>query len=377
MNEPTDYGTRFTKKEKRGIFVLILLILLSLAAQLFIKSIDRSILEIKTLETNADNEDESLKQVMKDKTSLFNFDPNQVGFEEMLALGIPEKTAKTILKYRDKGGKFYKPDDMAKIFNMPEAIYTQLKDYIQIGSTSVIKSPQNARPNAVHQFSPRSLDPNNIDSFQLRKLGFPAGVASRWQKYLQRGGRFQNESDLKKIWGIDTILLDSHSTLWQFSEIASPLEQPKDSVLSARKVKNTWTGSIDINSASEPEWQYLDGIGPAYASRIIKYREKLGGFCSIEQVAETFGLPDSIFTKIRPHLILQQPWSQIRINFVTKESLSAHPYINFKEAELLCNFRKHHGAYRSPEDLKKIKVLDKEWIERISPYLDFNTQESL
>ena len=51
-----------------------------------------------------------------------------------------------------------------------------------------------------------------------------------------------------------------------------------------------------------------------------------------------------------------------------------HPYVSFKQADLLINYREHHGSYRSAEDLKKILVLNEEWINKISPYMDFKLE---
>jgi len=69
---------------------------------------------------------------------LFQFDPNTLSVEDWQKLGLSEKTSKTIDKYRSKGGKFYKPEDIKRIWGMPEGFYERVKDYIVISSVKNI-----------------------------------------------------------------------------------------------------------------------------------------------------------------------------------------------------------------------------------------------
>jgi competence ComEA-like helix-hairpin-helix protein len=130
-------------------------------------------------------------------------------------------------------------------------------------------------------------------------------------------------------------------------------------------------GPVDINQADVEHWQLLPGIGEKRAQMIVNYREKLGGFLSLEQVAETRGLPDSTYQQIRSMLVLDVTTThQINLNTATTEQLDAHPYISFKQASLIVADRSQNGKYHKVEDLLRIPAfVDKVWLERVKPYL--------
>jgi competence protein ComEA len=106
------------------------------------------------------------------------------------------------------------------------------------------------------------------------------------------------------------------------------------------------------------------------AARIVNFRDKLGGFYSIEQVGETFGLPDSTFQKIKPLLQLKNSSiRKININTATVDELKAHPYIKYSIANPIVAYRTQHGPFSNIEDIKKVMVVTNEIYNKIAPYL--------
>lgn len=127
--------------------------------------------------------------------------------------------------------------------------------------------------------------------------------------------------------------------------------------------------SIDINKADTTVFMALPGIGSKLATRIVTYREKLGGFYSIEQVSETFGLQDSTFQKIRKWLVVKDTvLRKININKANIDELRM-PYISYNLANAIYEYRRQHGEYKSPEDLMKIMLMTNEIFRKILPYL--------
>jgi competence protein ComEA len=127
--------------------------------------------------------------------------------------------------------------------------------------------------------------------------------------------------------------------------------------------------NIDINKADTTVFIALPGIGSKLASRIVNYREKLHGFHSVEQVAETFGLADSTFQKIKPWLVVTEiTIEKININTATVEDLKI-PYINYNLANAIYQFRMQHGQYSNLDQLKKIMLIDETLFNKITPYL--------
>jgi competence ComEA-like helix-hairpin-helix protein len=300
----------------------------------------------------------------------FKFNPNTASVETLSELGLPEKTIKTIEKYRSKGGTFKSKEDFKKIYNLNPDDFARLEPYIDLTSKKQLLSQATFNTKNIIEpksIAPQSLDPNELDSTQIRLLGFKSSVAARWVKYVEKGGVFKKEEDLLKVFGIDTNRLMNLKHIWKFKE--NQVHEEKAVV--SPKVRKSEMIKLDINSASDAEWQYLSGIGEKLSQRIVKYRSQLGGFINIEQVSETFGLPDSTFQSIKPFLILESKAVQIKINCADKSELALHPYISYKQAELLCNYRSHHGSYKSSDDLYKLKILQPDWIHKISPYFDF------
>ena len=90
-------------------------------------------------------------------------------------------------------------------------------------------------------------------------------------------------------------------------------------------------------------------------------------------MGQTYGLPDSTFQTIKPQLVLKQPPQQLYINQVTTEVLAQHPYIKWKLARVIVNYRQAHGPFAKPADLQAIYILDSTTLQQIRPYLNFCT----
>jgi competence ComEA-like helix-hairpin-helix protein len=127
---------------------------------------------------------------------------------------------------------------------------------------------------------------------------------------------------------------------------------------------------VDINLADTIAFIALPGIGSKLAERIVKFREKLGGFYSINQIGEVYGLADSVFQKIRP-LFLMAPFTikKININTASLDELKAHPYIRFNIAKSIVAYREQHGVFTTIEDLRKLVLITEDIYTKAYPYL--------
>lgn len=147
------------------------------------------------------------------------------------------------------------------------------------------------------------------------------------------------------------------------------------SVISEPAITHSYTTKenakpIDINKADSSEWMSLPGIGASYSRRIINFRNRLGGFYTIDQVGETFGLPDSVFQKIKPKLLLAgAEVRKININTATADELKSHPYIRYYIANVIVQYRTQHGKFSSVQDLKKIMAITDAVYNKMYPYL--------
>lgn len=218
------------------------------------------------------------------------------------------------------------------------------------------------------------FDPNSIDVAGWQKLGVKEKTANSIQKYLSKGGKFREPSDIKKVWGISPEL---QQKLLPYVDIAPVAQQPYYKAKyfpAAAYVKNDYqkriVDAIDINEADTSAYIALPAIGSKLAGRIVNFRERLGGFYAIAQVSETFGLPDSSYQKIKPFLRLNsRTLRQMNINTVSEEQLRQHPYVRWQLAKVIIEYRKQHGSFASVADLRKIMIITEEIFKRIEPYL--------
>jgi competence protein ComEA len=206
-----------------------------------------------------------------------------------------------------------------------------------------------------------AFDPNKTDKNGLLSLGIGSRTAERIINYRMKGGVFRVRKDLLKIYGFPP---DLYAKLQQF--ILLPDSLP----LKLKKITPEIL-SIDINSADTTQLKSLKGIGQVLASRIIKYRNKLGGFISKDQYREVYGLSPLALDELNKQTFIKSDFIPVKININTadKETLSAHPYLSNKMAVIIVNYREQHKSFKSPEGVREIKSMSPEETGKLIPYL--------
>ena len=214
------------------------------------------------------------------------------------------------------------------------------------------------------------FDPNTLDAAGWQKLGIKDKTIASMQKYISKGGRFREPEDLNKVWGLRD---DEKERLIPYVRIvgqAQPTYTNNYTPYEKKPYEKKIIAAVDINAGDSSAFDALPGIGGGFSRRIINFRNKLGGFYKVEQVAETFGLPDSVFQKIKPLLkISGNDVKKMNVNTAKEEELKAHPYIRWQLAKVITEYKKQHGDFKNLEDLKKIMVIDVETYNKISLYL--------
>lgn len=219
------------------------------------------------------------------------------------------------------------------------------------------------------------FDPNSASESDWIEMGVPARTVRTIRNYLEKGGRFKQPRDLAKIWGMGRDDVDRLMPYVRIKDDATPLGTSKRTLFDRAPTQQSSykpreRPPMDINGADSSAWESLPGIGPGYARRIVRYRERLGGFIRVEQVAETYQLPDSVYQRIRPLLApTLAPVRTININEASLDSLGRHPYCGYPMARLIIRYREQHGPYETVADLLQIQRVDSIWLVRIRPYL--------
>ena len=134
---------------------------------------------------------------------------------------------------------------------------------------------------------------------------------------------------------------------------------------------------FDLATADTTKLKKIYGIGSTLSARIVKFRDRLGGFHSMEQVKEVYGLKPEVAERlIKASYLGTKKVQQLPINQLDAQGLGKHPYVSYKLAKVLYYYREQHGPYRLPKDLDGIRMLSPEDRKRLIPYIDWSVEES-
>lgn len=226
-----------------------------------------------------------------------------------------------------------------------------------------------------------TFDPNKLSLEEGKRLGLTERQIRTIQNYVAKGGRFRKADDLKRIY---TLSEEDFAKLELYIHIGEtvgnrgqPARQPDAKAFQPGNAEygksREVAKSMEINGADSVQWTALKGIGPVFASRIVRYRERLGGFFAVEQLLEVYGMDSVRLAPLMPLLTVdEQLLAKIDINKADYATLRAHPYISNKQASLIVQYRNQHGNYRSVDDLLEIVVFDKDFLRKIAPYIHIN-----
>ncbi|MEM7109297.1 MAG: helix-hairpin-helix domain-containing protein [Bacteroidota bacterium] len=130
---------------------------------------------------------------------------------------------------------------------------------------------------------------------------------------------------------------------------------------------------FDINKADTNQLKRLKGIGSVFSKRIIKYRELLGGFVTLDQLSEVYGLHDSVLMQLDTLVYVAADFnpSMINVNSSSPDELSRHPYLKKSVAGAISNYRYQHGKFSEAAELRNIQLLDSLTLAKITPYISF------
>jgi DNA uptake protein ComE-like DNA-binding protein len=275
--------------------------------------------------------------------------------------------------------------DKAKDEAVLDSILTAMQTALPTASQEEYDSIKNETDVA---YAIEPFNPNKLDAQAWVKLGLKPYLAERIIKYRTQISPFRAKNDLLKVYGFPEwlykrlepfILLPATAP----TEVAATADKPlgkaidsraKDELIAPKEKRplSKQLQKFDLNTADTAQLIALKGIGPATALRIVKFRDALGGFHSLDQLREVYAItPDALASLATYGEILPNTHKKIAINAADAETLKKHPYIGYKLAQVIVNYRKQHGAYKNATDLQKIHLLTPENLEKLLPYLEF------
>lgn len=237
--------------------------------------------------------------------------------------------------------------------------------------TSKVKEDPIFRSESINYLKDKKIsffNPNFISKQDWIEIGLSEKQANVIMNYKSMGGVFKSKDDLKKMYVINDYIYNKIEPylVFESSRVNEPVSTIKETIPVTHKI------TIDINNASKEDWMKLNGIGDKLSDRIILFKDKLGGFYSIDQIKEVYGLSEETFNNIKPNLVFNNSTVQkISINHADYSELSSHPYIKGKLAGEIINYRKKNGTIKSKLDLINSKLMSESDVEKLNPYIDY------
>lgn len=238
------------------------------------------------------------------------------------------------------------------------------------------------------------FDPNTADSTTLLRLGLEPWQVRNIYKYRARGGRYHDASDFKRLYGMTPELWERlspviriHPKFRYFTEkdVAHSASSPRKTVASdgrdsaaslATVVPSAVSTSekfvtltpVDINAADTSLLKRIPGIASYRARQLVSYRDRLGGFASIDQLAEVQAIPEELYPWFK---VETGVFRKLNVNTATVSQLGRHPYIGFTRARDIEVYRRVHGAIHSLEELSLLPGFTQDVLSRLQPYVEY------
>lgn len=221
-----------------------------------------------------------------------------------------------------------------------------------------------------------AFDPNTADSTLLLRLGLQPWQVRSIYRYRAKGGIYRQPSDFARLYGLTVKQYKELLPYIHISDEYKPAAEVygrTDAVRSGRDtlrypVKLQPGQYVTLDDADTASLRKVPGIGRYYASRIVRYRNDLGGYVSVAQLSEIEGIPEAALSYFR---VTGGAVRKLNLNRLTLNELKHHPYINFYQARRIIDYRRLKGPLHSIDDLRLLKDFSQRDIERLRPYVEF------
>lgn len=214
------------------------------------------------------------------------------------------------------------------------------------------------------------FDPNVADSVLLCRVGFPSFMARNLIRYRSKGGVFRTPESLKRIYGMTDSL---YQTLEPYITIGPDFQHRdtlpwKTAPVDSLEMKYAEGTVIELNHADTVQLKRIPGIGRGLARMIVAYRQRLGGFVSVDQLQEIPHLEASVNKWFR---LDTTDVRRLLVNRYGLDRLRSHPYMDFYKAKAILEYRRKYGKIKGLSQLSLWKEFSEKDLKRLAPYLSF------
>jgi DNA uptake protein ComE-like DNA-binding protein len=354
----------FSPAERRGIMVFLLLIFLVHL------SVDAYLSHLQAERGPSEKERNAFIAIIKEhqsQDSLFaiprdyngTINPNSASEEKLVASGLSQKITSRLLNFREKGVKFYGKQDLHRVYGMDTSWLNAPGITFQYARR--LKTENDRDNNSWKQGDLRLsiFDPNTVSEETLLEMHLPKGAARGILSFRDRYREFERNDDIYAVYSIDSALANQ---IRPFLNI-----KMKDIIKSSLDTIN-WP--INVNVADTNQLKQVKGIGSYLAKSIVDYRESLGGFYSLNQLLDLYSVDSSRLEKFVNHLYCDSLYAKLNINKTSEEELYGHPYVSYKLARNIVEFRERMRLFENAEELMNIELVDGVLFSKLVPYLE-------
>ncbi|UTW60601.1 helix-hairpin-helix domain-containing protein [bacterium SCSIO 12741] len=350
----------FIKVERKGIGGMIILIGLAIAVHQWVASQDVPLTYDTTRYEKLLAEWEKKAESQEVEGSPFGI--NEADSLDWLSIGLSPKQTAVLLKYRTKAGGFKSIEQLDRIYVIPEKARAYLDEWAYLDEVMEPTIPirSHEKKSLKKDLVRFAFDPNTLSADSLKLLGLSDRQVKNLVNYRKAGGQFFQAKDLSRLYTIN-------EELSQELEPFVAIELTQDTA-DSKEHKFETLAEVELNSADSMTLVRVRGIGPYYARLILRYRNRLGGFYSVDQLQE--------ISKIPSETIEQNQWKvdstliqKMDLNQVSFKEMLRHPYFDYYHVEKIFDFKRNNGKFSSLQDLKKIEFYEPDFYSKVFPYL--------
>ncbi|WP_282180570.1 ComEA family DNA-binding protein [Maribacter stanieri] len=217
------------------------------------------------------------------------------------------------------------------------------------------------------------FNPNFITDYKGYTLGMSVDEIDRLHSFRDENKYVNSAKEFQNVTNVSDSLLNAISPNFKFPAWTQNKEKnsSKKTNIYVVKPENSKIVYKDLNTTTAEELQEINGIGEKLSARIIKFRDRLGGFVIDDQLFDVYGLEKEVVNKtLRKFKVISKPEIiKINVNTATAAELSKLIYLQKHVAESIVNYRNLNGSINSLNELLKIEDFPAERINRITLYL--------
>lgn len=219
------------------------------------------------------------------------------------------------------------------------------------------------------------FNPNFITDFKGYKLGMSVAEIDRLLAFRKENKYVNSPKEFQAVTQVSDSLMDAISPYFKFPDWVNNRKEFKDFKKQPFKAfaKKEKIVLIDINQATQEDLIKIYGIGEVISLRILKFKESLGGFVSMEQMKDIWGLSPEVIANLNSHFKVSvlPNLKKIDINNASIKELSQFPYFKYPISKKIVTYRSMNGDFKNAEDLTKNIGLSIDMANIIALYLKF------